>query len=91
MSIQEDCTESWFAVRAKDLYYSDIFPPCMIIQIVGFLAEAFPRVFFCVSCVLILVLLVIYVQLDLVQYLSFCKLIVEGDYSIFLWYIALSG
>ena len=42
VSIYEDCTESWLAVRAKALYNSDVFPPCMIIQIVGFLAEAFP-------------------------------------------------
>jgi len=32
-------------VRAKTLYNSDGFPPCMIIQIVGFLVEAFPKVF----------------------------------------------
>ena len=38
--IQEDCTEIWLAVRAKDLYYSNIFPPCMIIQTMGF--SAFP-------------------------------------------------
>ena len=42
MSICEDCTENWLVVRAKDLYNSYVFPPCMIIQIVGFLAEAFP-------------------------------------------------
>ena len=42
MSICEDCTESWLAVRAKALYNYDVFPPCMILQIVGFLAEAFP-------------------------------------------------
>ena len=42
VSICEDCTESWLAVRAKALYNSDVFPPCMIIQIVGFLAKAFP-------------------------------------------------
>ena len=30
MSICEDCTESWLAVRAKSLY--NVFPPCMIIQ-----------------------------------------------------------
>lgn len=30
------------AVRAKALYNYDVFPPCMIIQIVGFLAKAFP-------------------------------------------------
>ena len=53
-------------MRAKALCNSDIFPPCMIIQIVGFLVEAFPIVFFCVSCALIL-LLVICVQLDLAQ------------------------
>ena len=41
MSICEDCTKSWLAVRAKALYNSYVFPPCMIIQIVGFLAEAF--------------------------------------------------
>ena len=50
VSICEDCTESWLAVRAKDLYNS-LFPPCMIIQIVGFLAEAFPKVFSCVLCI----------------------------------------
>ena len=66
VSICEDCTESWLAVRAKALYNSYVFPPCMIIQIVGFLAEAFPRVFFYVSCALIL-LLVICVPLDLAQ------------------------
>ena len=32
VSICEDCTESWLAVRAKDLYNSYVFPPCMIIQ-----------------------------------------------------------
>jgi len=32
MSICEDCTESWLAVRAKALYNSYVFPPCMIIQ-----------------------------------------------------------
>jgi len=31
VSIQEDCTKSWLAVRAKDLYNSNVFPPCMII------------------------------------------------------------
>jgi len=51
MSICEDCTESWLAMRAKDLYNSYVFPPCMIIQIVGFLAEAFPKVFSCVLCI----------------------------------------
>ena len=66
MSIQEDCTKSWLAVRAKSLCNSDVFPPCMIIQIAGFLAEAFPKVFFCVSCAL-LMLLVICVLLDLDQ------------------------
>ena len=66
MSIQEDCTESWLAVRAKALCNLDVFPPCMVIQIAGFLAEAFPKVFFCVSCALIL-LLVICVPLDLAQ------------------------
>ena len=35
-----DCTESWIAVRAKDLCNLDVFAPCMIIQIVEFLAEA---------------------------------------------------
>ena len=48
--ICEDCTESWLAMRAKALYNSYVFPPCMIIQIVGFLAEAFPKVFSCVLC-----------------------------------------
>ena len=51
MSICEDCTESWIAVRAKHLYNSYVFPPCMIIQIVGFIAEAFPKVFSCVLCI----------------------------------------
>ena len=32
VSIFEDCTESWLAVRAKALYNSYVFPPCMIIQ-----------------------------------------------------------
>ena len=32
MSICEDCTKSWLAVRAKALYNSYVFPPCMIIQ-----------------------------------------------------------
>ena len=32
MSICEDCTESWLAMRAKALYNSYVFPPCMIIQ-----------------------------------------------------------
>ena len=50
VSICEDCTESWLAVRAKALYNSYVFPPCMIIQIVGSLAEAFPKVFSCVLC-----------------------------------------
>jgi len=52
MSIQEDFTESWLAVRAKALSNLDVFPPCMIIQIAGFLTKSFPRVFFCVSCVI---------------------------------------
>ena len=30
--ICEDCTESWLAMRAKALYNSYVFPPCMIIQ-----------------------------------------------------------
>ena len=51
MSICQDCTERWIVVRAKTLYNSDVFPPCMIIQIVGFLAEAFPKVFSCVLCI----------------------------------------
>ena len=51
VSICEDCTESWLAMRAKALYNSDIFPPCLIIQIMGFLAEAFPEIFFCVLCI----------------------------------------
>ena len=42
MSIYEDCTERWLVVRAKALCNFEIFPTCMIIQIVGFLAEAFP-------------------------------------------------
>ena len=42
LSIQEDCTKRWITVGAKALYNSDVFPPCMIIQIVGFLGEAFP-------------------------------------------------
>ena len=32
VSIYEDSTERWLAVRAKDLYNSYVFPPCMIIQ-----------------------------------------------------------
>ena len=51
MSICEDCTKSWLAMRAKALYDSYVFPPCIIIQIVGFLAEAFPKVFSCVLCI----------------------------------------
>ena len=51
MSICEDCIEIWLAMRAKALYNSYVFPPCMIIQIVGFLAEAFPKVFSCVLCI----------------------------------------
>ena len=51
MTIQEDCTESWLVMRTKALYNSGVFPPCMIIQIVGFLAEAFPEVFSCVLCI----------------------------------------
>ena len=31
VSICEDCTESWLAVRAKALCNSKIFPTCMII------------------------------------------------------------
>ena len=50
VSIQEDCTESWLAVRDKALYNSYVFPPCMIIQIVGFLAEAFPKIFSSILC-----------------------------------------
>ena len=53
-------------MRAKALCNLDVFPPCMIIQIVGFLVEAFPVVFFYVSCALILIL-VICVPLDLAQ------------------------
>jgi len=51
MSTCEDCIESWLAVRAKALYNFYVFSPCMIIQIVGFLAEAFPKVFSCVLCI----------------------------------------
>jgi len=51
VSIQEDCTERWLAVTAKALYNSDVFPPCMMIQIVGFLAETFLKVFSCVLCI----------------------------------------
>ena len=47
----EDCTESWLPVRAKSLYNSCVFPPCMIIQIMEFLAEALPKVFSCVLCI----------------------------------------
>jgi len=32
VSIYEDSTESWLAVRAKALYNPYVFPPCMIIQ-----------------------------------------------------------
>jgi len=32
MSIYEVFTESWLTVRAKALYNSYVFPPCMIIQ-----------------------------------------------------------
>ena len=32
VSICEDCIVSWIAVRAKALYNSYVFPPCMIIQ-----------------------------------------------------------
>ena len=78
-------------MRAKALYNSYVFPPCMIIQIMGFLAEAFPKVFSCVSCALILLLLVICLQLDLAQSLSFRKLIVEVGYSIFLWLYCIIG
>ena len=50
VSICEDCTESWLVVRAKALYNLYVFPPCMIIQIVAFLAEDFPKVFSCLLC-----------------------------------------
>ena len=32
VSIYEDCTKRWLAVRAKALYNSYVFPPCVIIQ-----------------------------------------------------------
>ena len=51
MSICEDCSERWLAVRAKALYDSYVSPPCMIIQIVGLLVEAFPKLFSCVLCI----------------------------------------
>ena len=51
MSIQEDCSDNWLAMRVKALCNLDVFPPCMIIQIVGFLAEVFPKVFSCVLCI----------------------------------------
>ena len=38
-------------MRAEDLYDSDVFPPCLIVQIVGFLVDAFPKVFSCVLCI----------------------------------------
>ena len=38
-------------MRAKALYNSYVFPPYTIIQIVGFLVEAFPKVFH-VYCVI---------------------------------------
>ena len=67
-------------MRAKALYNSYAFPPCMIIQIVVFLAEAFPKVFSCVLCI----------DSSSSNYivhlesLSFRKLIVEVSYSILL-------
>lgn len=77
VSIYEDYTKSWSAMRAKAWCNSEIFPTYMIIQTVGFLAEAFSSVFLCVSCAFIL-LLVIFVQLDLAQiFLSLHKFIVE--------------
>ena len=48
VSICEDCIESWLAVRAKALYNSYVFPPCIIYNSVGFLAKAFPKLFSCV-------------------------------------------
>jgi len=46
----------------------------MIIQIVGFLVEDFPRVFFCVSCVIVSSSSIICVLFDLAQNrLSFHK------------------
>jgi len=90
MSIQEDCNESWLAVRAKDLYNSYVFPPCMKIQIVGFWLRLSPK-YFHVYCALILLLMVICVQLDLVQSFSFRKLIVEVGYSILLWSCCIIG
>jgi len=49
VNICEDCIESWLFVRAKALYNSYVFPPCMIIKIVGFLEEAFPKVFYVID------------------------------------------
>jgi len=46
-----DCTESWIACELK-LYVILRYFHLYDIQIAGFLAEAFPRVFFCVSCVI---------------------------------------
>ena len=51
VSIYEDCIEHWLAVWAKALYNSYVSPPCIIIQIVGFLAKAFPKVFSCILCI----------------------------------------
>ena len=87
MRIYEDCTESWLAMRAKALYNSYVFPPCMIIQIVGFLSEAFPIVSSCEW----------FIDSSSSDYmcsarsLSFRKLIVEVGYSILLWLYCIIG
>ena len=65
-------------MRAKALYNSYVFPPCKIIEIVGFLAEAFPKVFSCVLCIDSSSSSNIF-QLDLFQ-----NLIVEVGYNNFL-------
>ena len=49
MSIQEDCSKSWLAMRAKALCNFDVFPPCMIIQIVGVFSEMLSLRKYCVD------------------------------------------
>ena len=67
-------------MRAKALYHSYLFPPFMIIHIVGVLAEAFPKVFSCVLCN----------DSSSSGYMcsarssNFCKLIVDVGYNILL-------
>lgn len=59
VSICENCTKRWLVVRAKALYNSYVFPPCMIIQQCGVFSRGFSQSIFMCIVPLILLLWVI--------------------------------